>query len=332
MAEAGPSRKRARTDEEPSIPDSSPTLSGASDTIPIPKKHESLWFEDGNVVLVASGTLAFKIYRGVLIRSSEVFRDMFAIPQPEFMETMDGCPLINVHDSALDLGHLLSALFERGYFDVTRCTIEILASILRLATKYSIDDLREEALTELGKCFPSNLASWDSAKTKRVRLIREPAAAVTVVNLAVDLSLEKHILHLALYECCQLPVRELLDGYRRSDGTAEKLDWTIMVLCIQGKETLTTSYYPFATNWMRTRRSECGNSHCLKLAKSFSQSFGVVPVPSARVLQGNALGEEYRAQLRSYCSSCRLLLLEDFLFHRGHAFRNLTEGSAFTFN
>lgn len=42
-------------------------------------KHETLWFEDGNIVII-TGNIGFRVYRGVLARKSAVFRDLFNLP------------------------------------------------------------------------------------------------------------------------------------------------------------------------------------------------------------------------------------------------------------
>ena len=69
------------------------------------------WFADGNIVLVA-GLTAFKVHRGQLERHSEIFRDLFTIPQPEVQDLVDGCPWVEVHDSPSDVLYLLMALYD----------------------------------------------------------------------------------------------------------------------------------------------------------------------------------------------------------------------------
>lgn len=73
-----------------------------------------IWYDDGNVILQAEGTL-FKVYRGTLARSSTVFEDMFSFPQPPSADTemMDGCPIVRLSDSAEEVGYVLEGLFER---------------------------------------------------------------------------------------------------------------------------------------------------------------------------------------------------------------------------
>ncbi len=78
-------------------------------------KHPDLWFEDGNTILIAE-TTGFCVYRGVLARHSEVFRDMFQIPQPP---TADGSPegyrIVHLSDDGADeVAIVLELLFGLG--------------------------------------------------------------------------------------------------------------------------------------------------------------------------------------------------------------------------
>ena len=70
------------------------------------------WFPDGNVVLLVRD-VAFKVHRGQLARHSDVFRDMFALPSPpRCVESIDGCPWVELHDDPADVLHLLRALYD----------------------------------------------------------------------------------------------------------------------------------------------------------------------------------------------------------------------------
>lgn len=73
-----------------------------------------IWFRDGNVVLVASG-FAFKVHKGQLSRHSEIFQDLFGVPQPQDQPLFDGCPFVELHDTPSDVLHLLRALYDGLY-------------------------------------------------------------------------------------------------------------------------------------------------------------------------------------------------------------------------
>ena len=90
-----------------------------AETPPRPKKRETLWFEDGNIVLVTGAldteeaSIAFKVHRGVLARHSEVFRSMFEVPQSlTGDEILDGCPAITMPDLPSELSVLIKALYD----------------------------------------------------------------------------------------------------------------------------------------------------------------------------------------------------------------------------
>lgn len=71
-----------------------------------------VWFPDGNIVLVASGA-AFKVHKGQLQRHSEIFRDMFSVPQPQDAQDLfDGCSWVELHDAPADVLYLLRALYD----------------------------------------------------------------------------------------------------------------------------------------------------------------------------------------------------------------------------
>lgn len=84
-------------------------------------RHPHLWFEDGNVVLVAE-TTGFRVYRGLLARHSEIFHDMFSMPQPEQTaeDTYEGCPVVRMADDTADeVSKILTVLYDGG----KRCVV-----------------------------------------------------------------------------------------------------------------------------------------------------------------------------------------------------------------
>ncbi|TCD70985.1 hypothetical protein EIP91_000483 [Steccherinum ochraceum] len=92
----------------------------------ITMERGSVWFPDGNVVLVAEG-YQFKVFKGILSQSSDFFRDMFSLPQPQGSQTIYDCPIVRMSDSASDVLCLLVASHTAPskYFDkeavLTQC-------------------------------------------------------------------------------------------------------------------------------------------------------------------------------------------------------------------
>ena len=79
--------------------------------------RSKIWFKDGNIVLQAGGT-QFKVYQGLLAESSPVFADMFSVPQPPVAdaELVEGCAVVHLTDSVIDVTFVLEALFQRRYY------------------------------------------------------------------------------------------------------------------------------------------------------------------------------------------------------------------------
>ncbi|THH14391.1 hypothetical protein EW146_g5936 [Bondarzewia mesenterica] len=166
---------------------------------------KDFWLSDGNVVLL-SGTCVFKVHRGHLARHSDVFKDLFSIPQPEEQPHLYGLPFVELYDNPSDVYCLLRALYDGLYFRKPfPKDFPFLAGVLRLSTKYMIENLRTLCIAHLQCNFPLTLEGWDQ---------REKAATdangrygprdsipnpILVINLARELDLE-FLLPAAFYD------------------------------------------------------------------------------------------------------------------------------------
>jgi hypothetical protein len=87
-------------------------------------RHSDFWFDDGSVICQAESVL-FKVHMSQLARHSVCFRDMFSIPQPCGTDLACHCPtdhslrcrcytipIVQLHDTAEDVGNLLTALYD----------------------------------------------------------------------------------------------------------------------------------------------------------------------------------------------------------------------------
>ncbi|KAI0355240.1 hypothetical protein OH77DRAFT_1425310 [Trametes cingulata] len=210
------SRKRARTDGAEDS--SSGTSSSATVTV---EQDAELWLEDGNIVIVA-GDLAFRAYRGILARRSEVFRDLFSIPNPQQLETMDGVPVVRVSDSPEELRYLLMVLCcGTNYFneqdEAIAIKFPVLSALIRLSHKYAVHDVLNQALSRLKKHRKSlgwKVAKPGSASSRYVDM--EPKDAIAVVHLAV-LTDTSTLLPSAYLQCTSLGP-ELFERAGQPDG------------------------------------------------------------------------------------------------------------------
>ena len=75
------------------------------------EKHPELWWEDGNVVLVA-GKKGFKAHRSVLSRKSAIFNDMFAVSGQSPQDTFECIPVVHLADDPEELAYFLDAMYN----------------------------------------------------------------------------------------------------------------------------------------------------------------------------------------------------------------------------
>jgi len=203
-------RKRPRSDSD------------RSEVIPARTKDDELWFEDGNIVIVAQRVM-FKVHMGVLSKHSEVFRDMFKIPQPPSgeQEQFDGCSLVDLSDGVDDVRAILSALYDGGnpkYIYVGHpLSFSVVAAMLRLGTKYQIDRSRQEAIRCLELSFPLTLSEMDAVGATELSTRTFPSISIEdeefmdLVAVARECDLSS-ILPAALYGCLKLRHEQLVQG------------------------------------------------------------------------------------------------------------------------
>ncbi|CCL98555.1 uncharacterized protein FIBRA_00555 [Fibroporia radiculosa] len=179
--------------------------------------RSDFWFADGNIVLVVRHAI-FKVHRGQLERHSDIFRDLFSIPQPEEQDMIDGCPWIELHDTPSDVLYLLTALYDGLYFAKSNAlTFPALAGVLRLSNKYLIDHLRRRCLIRLRTDWPATLAGWDV----REKQATDPAGRyiprdsfphpILVIQLAQELNLSD-LIPAALYDLSRYGPRKIVAG------------------------------------------------------------------------------------------------------------------------
>jgi hypothetical protein len=197
--------------------------------------RSDFWFTDGNIVIIA-GQAAFKVHRGQLQRHSDVFSDMFSIPQPTDEEKIDGCFWVELYDRPSDVFYFLRALYDGLYVPSLRdiwwltvlhsiryfpypCATDFpaIAGVLRLSTKYLVQHLRELCIQRLQLDWPSTLAGWDlrehaATNAEGYYLGREfYAHPVLVIELALDLNLPS-LLPASFYDLCRYGPSRILLG------------------------------------------------------------------------------------------------------------------------
>jgi len=77
-------------------------------------RHETFYFEDGNVEFVCGHTL-FRVHSTTISFSSQKLRDILSQPALLHVPVPEGCPRITVTDTAQDFAVLLKMIYTPGW-------------------------------------------------------------------------------------------------------------------------------------------------------------------------------------------------------------------------
>ncbi|KAJ6553622.1 hypothetical protein DFH09DRAFT_1496253 [Mycena vulgaris] len=181
--------------------------------------RSEIWMPYGDIILQAESTL-FRVNRDVLAKHSSMFQGMFLLPQPPNQETVDGCAIVELSDSAKDVGILLGALYNPFHHKFCQ-PFEVVACMLRLGRKYEITEFKDDALSRLHYEFPAKLGTWDRrlAKNKLVKITERRGIVIDLLNLVYENGVYTSIPALA-FKCLENYTLEgLSNGIKRKDGT-----------------------------------------------------------------------------------------------------------------
>ena len=168
------------------------------------KRSARFWFDDGNVVLQA-GDAQFRVHRSHLALHSEIMKDCFSCPQPEGAPTVEGCPLVHLPDSAIDIENLcallyglyqcvINAILSASKLTQYYCSIDVqgidlsyLGTMIRMGRKYDISFIKVSALKCLRNLFPRTLEQWDVSHQEVIEIdSRSRSFLFEVVNMAYE--------------------------------------------------------------------------------------------------------------------------------------------------
>ena len=122
----------------------------------------------------------------------------------------------------------------RRYYRTEPRTFNELSAVIRLAHKYHIQDVQDQALHVLQESvLSSRFSHWNGASA-----LMDPWTLefIGIINLA-RLTDTPRMLPGAFYVCAYL-YSEILDGWTREDGTIEQLSTADLRRCLDGQRTL----------------------------------------------------------------------------------------------
>ncbi|KAJ6493598.1 hypothetical protein C8R47DRAFT_1043984 [Mycena vitilis] len=198
-------------------------------------RHADLWFKDGSVILQASRAL-FRVHVSQLSRHSALFRDIFTLPQPcrsrsrsvsssdsledvrVVLEECENCPVVFLHDNAEDVAHFLQALYDGPNFgNNDQDDFHVVSGVLRLATKYIVDSLRNKCLAHICTAWPSTLKGWDAREDVARSFEMETSTTghfypspIAVINLAREVD-APCLLPAAFYDLCRYSYSQIYE-------------------------------------------------------------------------------------------------------------------------
>ncbi|KAF7326041.1 BTB domain-containing protein [Mycena kentingensis (nom. inval.)] len=126
--------------------------------------RSATWKPYGDIVLQAEFT-QFRVSRDLLSSQSTVFDDMFSVAQPSSAEdpnaSVEGCPLVVLAgDTARDWELLLELLYA-PYKYSDQMPLEMLQTMFKLASKYEMGGVRQQAASLFHFEFPTQRDAFE---------------------------------------------------------------------------------------------------------------------------------------------------------------------------
>ncbi|KAF8884973.1 hypothetical protein BD779DRAFT_1662928 [Infundibulicybe gibba] len=177
-------------------------------------RHSEFWYSDGSIITIVENT-SFRIHQSILSRHSDVFADLFAVPQPDNAEQIDECPTVHLPDSFLDFEDTMKALYRPFHFDSLPANADLstiitfISGMLRISTKYNLHFLRKKCISVLQKKFPSTLAECDALLASQYQYLS--TAVVRAIPLAREANVPE-ILPWAFYISTHIDMDLLLQN------------------------------------------------------------------------------------------------------------------------
>ncbi|KAJ7715186.1 hypothetical protein B0H16DRAFT_1701820 [Mycena metata] len=177
------------------------------------QKAEELWFSP-DVVILRADTRIFRVFAAILKAQSSVFADMFTFPQPPSaeMESIDGFPVVELHDKPEDVEVFLKAIFDSRFFSChRRPKLNMIMRWVSFASRTNTT-CRICALDHLGPIFPTHLTRYDDRESSdwpltAVNIDRRFAAIRTATEVGA-----LWLLPVAYYDLCRQDMQRLISN------------------------------------------------------------------------------------------------------------------------
>ncbi|KAJ3986602.1 hypothetical protein F5890DRAFT_1578465 [Lentinula detonsa] len=230
-------------------------------------KHTNISFKDGNIALLA-GKRYFLVHQGLLCRHSPILKSALeTLENTSTIFSLEGRPVLEVQDSPEDMSYFLIALYDGiPNLSFTAETYGIISALLRLATKYQVQRLRNDLLQGLAITWPSSLTSWDAREAAMLDSdgIYEPRKCtphpIFIINLARSVDAPE-LLPSAFYDLSRSPISHTAAGYI-APGTLDchRLSDEDLINLLKGREDASRFLSTFLVNHLEGRKP---SSNCI---------------------------------------------------------------------
>ncbi|KAG8992220.1 hypothetical protein FRB93_002449 [Tulasnella sp. JGI-2019a] len=140
-------------------------IDGVAIALPTQRDRE-FYYPEGNIILAVVGRresgYLFRVMKSQLAKHSEVFANMFNVPQPSdnddenigrTMEEIEGCAVVRMEDDAEDVRSTFRLLWDLP--NRQGAPPSVLLGVLRISTKYIMPDVRSWVVDHLESIFPT---------------------------------------------------------------------------------------------------------------------------------------------------------------------------------
>ncbi|KLO07724.1 hypothetical protein SCHPADRAFT_1001431 [Schizopora paradoxa] len=304
-----PPPKRARTSSS-----TEDEAAAEAEDHPKLKQHETLWFEDGNIVL-ATDVHLYCVHRGVLARNSTVFKDMLELPNvgnawnnemesAVVEDSWEGKPKVRmVGDNDEDVYLLLMVLYDVGFYsDHKPTTLPTILSLLRMSTKYDFSRIRSEVTSHLERAYPRELDAMGERNFEDLFLNYDDLSSdydLQLLVVAEQCNL-KSILPVLYLDCVTSPMDTILQAsrdLRLKNHQIEKL--------LRGHERMVRYAHEYGI--IQFAPQQYCTMSCTKARGELLQNYVIVPqeYPVQALLEEEVPNDDDDARLRkAICKTC----------------------------
>ncbi|KAJ7043731.1 hypothetical protein C8F04DRAFT_1073109 [Mycena alexandri] len=217
-----------------------------------PVTRSDIWYSDGSVVLQAQDT-QFRVHWSLLAQNSSFFRDMQALPQPPDQPSVEGCPVVRLHDAVADVKNLLTVLYTPMFPLERAASFQTIASVVRLGRKYEFRKLLDWAVDLVMSTSPTDVLSYDEDFPGE-DIIDCPGLGLEILTLARENNI------LGALPCAYYRVvatysqKELFDGVSTDSDELVSLPSIDLRRCILGREALISAQMKpgYTLDWLST--------------------------------------------------------------------------------